>query len=92
MKWIIGAFLTGFIGGQFSQDSSLKFGGYRLGVGSDGYALQNTSDWHVVSQGWFPWHTSILLGNGAQPPTWTSIGPGEGGDVWQHANQKDEAK
>ena len=55
-KWIILAFLAGILVGQFSQDNSFKLGGYRLGLGSDGYAFQRTADWAVISQGWFPWH------------------------------------
>ncbi len=56
MKRIIVVFVTGVVIGQISQDNSLKFAGYRLGIGSYGYTIQSTTDWHVVSQGWFPWH------------------------------------
>jgi hypothetical protein len=105
MKWIIATFVCGFLAGQFSQDESLKLFGYRFGIGSDGYALQSTTDWHVVSQGWFPWHKpSVFWGDiSTSPPSWTSIKPGDAGGVliykdgvgtWQfyEANQKDEAK
>jgi hypothetical protein len=59
MKWIVGMFLLGFVVGQLSQDRSLELGGYRLGFGSDGWVLQSTTDWHVLAQGWFPWHKSV---------------------------------
>ena len=98
MKWIVAAFVIGFLAGQFSQDKSIQLLGYRLGIGTDGYALQSTADWHVVSQGWFPWH---------KPHEWTLLPPGNAGDVlvykdgigtWQRyepndvVDQKDEAK
>jgi hypothetical protein len=53
---IVAVLVAGIFIGQFSVDSAVSFAGYRLGVGSEGYALQRTSDWSIVATGWFPWH------------------------------------